>query len=188
MIMFVTEVFAQKKLFKDIFKESFPDDYKTIFGEINPDVLDGVVNLKYGGKTVLSKITPDNVEQVCTNVITLNVSQWVQAAKVMQTEYNVLKPVRRSTLITETGTEKQTSNDSNTTAIKAFNDTEFSPDNKNDSNSDKNVTTNHEHSETVTGFDGDVTDKLKKDFAFRLDNWRNSIIFALINEITIDIY
>lgn len=188
--MFVTEIFSnENRIFTNVFKTVFPTEYKEIFGETDSEILDSVVNLKYGGRTVISSITPDNAKQVVQTVITLNVANWVQAAKTMMLQYDVLNPVRNTVKTQTNGTEKQTSNDSNTTSVKAFNDDDFSPDNKNDSDTNKDVTTENIQVQTVSGFNsGDVQDKLKKDFQFRLDNWRESIIFALIKEITLSVY
>lgn len=176
-------------LFTNIFKNDFPDDYKTIFGERLPHVYDVVASLKFGNKELVSYLTSDNCKDVIDSLITANVENWVNAAKTMETEYDALNPVRRTVKTDVSGTEKQTSNDNDTQSIKAFNDTDFTPDNKNESNTDRDITTANNTVQTVSGYEnGDIQDKLQKDFAFRLDNWRESIIFALIKEITLDIY
>lgn len=188
--MLYNELFKQGNfLFADIFNKDFPDEFKKIFGERLPHVYDVTANFKYGNRTIVSSLNADNCHDVVNAIIQSNLDNWVKAANTMQSEYNALAPVRRTITTDVTGTEKQTSNDNNTTSVKAFNDTDFTPDNKNENNTDKDISTSNNRVETITGFDnGDIQDKIQKDFQFRLDNWRESIIFVLIKQITLDIY
>lgn len=187
--MTINELFTgDNQLITNIFKNNYPDDYKVIFGETQPSYYDTVALLKWGTREVVETITPDNCKDVVSAIIAINVDGWRKAATTMQKEFDALKPVRRTITTTGKGTENQTANDANTESVKAFNDTDFTPDNKNESNNTKERTTTDEHTETVTGFDGDVYSQLRKDFAFRLDNWRESIIFAIVSEITLSIY
>lgn len=187
--MTINELFTGDNLLvRDIFYKEHKEDYTAIFGNQIPQTYDVIISLKCGDKVVSDKVTVDNCKDVVNAIINANVENWKQAAKTMQKEFDALKPVRRSTTTTGKGTENQTANDANTESVKAFNDTDFTPDNKNESNNTKERTTTDERTETVTGFDGDVYSQLRKDFAFRLDNWRESIIFAIVSEITLNIY
>lgn len=187
--MTINELFKDDNLLvRDIFYREHMQDYRAIFGNVEPQIYDTLISLKCGNKVVNSNITGYNRKRIVNAIISANVDNWKQAAKTMQLEFDALKPVRRSTTTTGKGTENQTANDANTESIKAFNDTDFTPDNKNESNNTKERTTTDERTETVTGFDGDVYSQLRKDFAFRLDNWRESIIFAIVKEITLSIY
>ena len=179
---------GDNQLITNIFKVNYPDDYNAIFGDTQPTYYDTVALLKWGNREVVDTITPDNCKDVVSAVIAINIDGWRKAATTMQKEFDALKPVRRSTTTTGKGTENQTANDANTESVKAFNDTDFTPDNKNESNNTKERTTTDERTETVTGFDGDVYSQLRKDFAFHLENWRESIIFAIVSEITLSIY
>lgn len=187
--MTINELFTGDNLLvRDIFYKEHKEDYTAIFGNVLPQTYDVLISLKCGDKVVSDKVTVDNCKDVVNAIINANVENWKQAAKTMQLEFDTLNPVRRSTTTTGKGTENQTANDANTESVKAFNDTDFTPDNKNESNNTKERTTTDERTETVTGFDGDIYSQLRKDFAFRLDNWRESIIFAIVSEITLSIY
>ena len=187
--MTINELFTgDNLLMRDIFYKEHQADYTAIFGNQIPQTYDVLISLKCGDKVVSDKVTVDNCKDVVNAIINANVANWKQAAKTMQLEFDTLNPVRRKTTTTGKGTENQTANDANTESIKAFNDTDFTPDNKNESNNTKERTTTDERTETITGFDGDVYSQLRKDFAFRLDNWRESIIFAIVKEITLSIY
>lgn len=179
---------GDNQLITNIFKANFPDDYKAIFGDTQPTYYDTVALLKWGNREVCDTITPDNCKDVVSAVIAINVDGWIKASTTMQKEFDALQPVRRSTTTTGKGTDNQTANNANTESVKAFNDTDFTPDNKNETNNTTERTTTDERTETVTGFDGDIYTQLRKDFAFRLDNWRENIIFAIVNEITLSIY
>ena len=179
---------GDNQLITNIFKGNYPDDYNVIFGDTQPTYYDTVALLKWGNREVVETITPDNCKDVVSAVIAINVDGWRKAAATMQKEFDALKPVRRSTTTTGKGTENQTANDANTESVLAFNYTDFTPDTKNEGHNTKECTTTDERTETVTGFEGDVYSQLRKDFAFRLDNWRESIIFAIVSEITLSIY
>ena len=120
----------------------------------------------------------------------MNVDNWVKAANVMLTDYNALKPIKREVTRQTNGNNNETANDSTTDNSKAFNDTEFSPDSKGTSESTKSYTTEQTIVESVTGIGErkNTTDILQKEFAFRLEKWRESIIFAIVNEITLSVY
>lgn len=181
---------TERAIFATIFAPDFPEQYKAIFGETIPQVYDVTAILTCGNKTLLDSITPDSYKEIVTAVITVNVESWVKAANAMLAEYDAIKPVKRSVTRTEQGSENETATDSTTDSRKAFNDTDFSPDSKGQSDTEKTRSNNRDITETVVGIgEGkDITEQLRKEFAFRLDKWRKSIIFALINEITTNIY
>ena len=180
----------ERAVFATIFAVDFPEQYKTIFGETIPQVYDVVAVLECGEKTLLNVITPDSYKEIVSAVITMNVDSWVKAANAMLAEYDAINPVKRSTTRTEQTNENETATDNTTDSRKAFNDTDFSPDSRGESDSEKTRSANRSTTETVAGIgeSKDITETLRKEFAFRLDKWRKNIIFALINEITTQIY
>lgn len=180
---------GDKGVFVNVFKKDFPEHYAVIFGETLPQVYDTLAILKYGGKTLYGYITDDNCVDVVRSVITSNVDNWVLAAKAMTAKYDVAKPVSRETSRTEKVDDTETSADISTNSQKAFNDTDFTPDSKGQSDLTKDRASTRTITESVTGYgDGVISDKLKKEFQFRLDNWRENIIFAIIKELTLSIY
>ena len=187
--MTINELFTGDNLLvRDIFYKEHKEDYTAIFGNQTPQTYDVIISLKCGDKVVNNHISADNCKDVVNAIINANVENWKQGAKTMQLEFDTLNPVRSKTTTTGKGSENQTRNGDDIASVKAFNDTEFTPDNKNTSTDTNERTTTNESEVTVTGFEGDVYSQLKKDFQFRLDKWKESIIFAIVNEITLSIY
>lgn len=180
---------GDKGVFVNVFKKDFPEQYAVIFGETLPQVYDTLAILKCGDRTLFSYINDDNCADVVRSVISSSVDNWVLAAKAMMSIYDAAKPVSRETARTEKVDDTETSADISTNSQKAFNDTDFTPDTKGQSDLTKDRVTTHTITESVTGYgDGVISDKLKKEFQFRLGNWRESIIFAIIKELTLSIY
>lgn len=175
-------------LVRDIFYKEHKEDYTAIFGNVLPQTYDVLISLKCGDKVVSDKVTVDNCKDVVNAIISANVDGWKKAATTMQTEFDTLNPVMRKTTTTGKGSENQTRNGNDIASIKAFNDTDFTPDNKSTSTDTHERTTTNQNEVTVTGFDGDIYQHLQKDFNFRLAKWKESIIFAIVNEITLSIY
>lgn len=185
------ELFTPDKgIFATIFKPNYPEQYRVIFGQTIPQVYDVLAVLQCGNKTLVEAVTPDTYNEIVTAVIAVNVDNWVKAANAMLAEYNALQPVKREVTRQTNGKDNETANDSTTDSRKAFNDTDFSPDSKGTAETEKTRVTEQTTVESVTGIGEakETTDILRKEFAFRLDKWRESIIFAVVNEITISIY
>ena len=181
---------SDKGIFATIFKPNYPEQYGVIFGQTIPQTYDVLASFKYGDKTLVNAVTIDTYKDIVSAVIVMNVDNWVKAANIMLTEYNALKPIKREVTRQTNGNNNETSNDSTTDNHKAFNDTEFSPDSKGTTESTKSYTNEQTVIESVTGIGErkNTADILQKEFEFRLEKWRESIIFAIVNEITISVY
>lgn len=185
------ELFTPDKgIFATIFKPNYPEQYGVIFGQTIPQTYDVLTSFKCGDKTLVNAVTIETYKDIVSAVIAVNVDNWVKAANIMLTEYNVLKPVKREITRQTTGNNNETSNDSKTDNSKAFNDTDFSPESKGTSESTKSHTNQQTVVESVVGIgeSKNTTDILQKEFDFKLEKWRESIIFAIVNEITISVY
>ena len=181
---------SDKGIFATIFKPNYPEQYGVIFGQTIPQTYDVLASFKCGDKTLVNAVTIDTYKDIVSAVIAMNVDNWVKAANVMLTEYNVLKPIKREVTRQTNGKNNETANDSTTDNRKAFNDTEFSPDSKGISESEKTYTNEQTVVESVTGIGErkNTSDILQKEFEIRLEKWRESIIFAIVNEITLSVY
>ena len=181
---------SDKGIFATIFKPNYPEQYGIIFGQTIPQTYDVLASFKCGDKTLVDAVTIATYKDIVSAVIAMNVDNWVKAANIMLKDYDALKPIKREVTRQTNGNNNETANDSTTDNRKAFNDTEFSPDSKGTTESTKTYTNNQTVVESVTGISEtkDTTDILQKEFAFRLDKWRESIIFAIVNEITISVY
>lgn len=179
----------QNGLFTKVFKENFPTEYGKIFGNLDSVGVDTLVLLKYGEKEVLNTITSENANTYVSNVIVLMLPNWVKVADAYNTKYNVLEPTNKTTTKTNNATESENNTHTNISSNKPFNEVNFEEYDKDNNTSDKTRTNKTEVTEVVTGLNGkSAADELQKEIQFSLQNWRESIIFAIVNEITKSIY
>lgn len=177
-------------IFGTVFSPDFPYEYQKIFGDALPRTLDVYAVMTFGNKLLSDSITADNYKDIVSSVITVNVAGWVKQAEAMTAEYDVLKPVTREVNRTETRTTDETSESENLMSDKVYNDTDFNQNNKENETGSKNKT------ETVTvsdiesgnGTNKNISENIQKEIELRKINFRKNIIFALLQEITINIY
>lgn len=177
-------------IFATVFKTGYPTEYAAIFGDTDPAKLDAYALLMYGGKTVVSSITSDNASDVVSAVIAVNVQGWEREAAAMLADYDVLTPVTGQVERTETVTLQESTDNTETGANKAFNDTDFSDSDRKTANDERNRTEERQTTETSkgTGASKSISSEIAKELQLRRDNWRKNIIFALVSEITTTIY
>ena len=177
-------------IFATVFKTEYPTEYAAIFGDTDPTKLDTYALLMYGGKTLANSITSDNASDVVSAVIAVNVQGWEREAAAMLANYDVLTPVTGQIERTETVTLQESTNNTETDANKAFNDTDFSDSDRKTANDARNRTESRQTTETSkgTGAGKSISTEIEKELQLRRDNWRKSIIFALVKEITTSIY
>lgn len=186
-----SELFTKDNgIFATVFKTEYPTEYAAIFGDTDPTKLDAYALLMYGGKTVVSSITSDNASDVVSAVIAVNVQGWEREAAAMLADYDVLTPVTGSVERTETVTLQESTDNTETGANKAFNDTDFSDSDRKTANDERNRTESRKTTETSkgTGASKSISTEIEKEVQLRRDNWRKNIIFALVSEITTSIY
>jgi hypothetical protein len=186
-----SELFTKDNgIFATVFKTEYPTEYAAIFGDTDPTKLDAYALLMYGGKTVVSSITGDNARDIVSAVIAVNVQGWEREAAAMLADYDVLTPVTGSVERTETVTLQESTDNTETGANKAFNDTDFSDSDRKTANDERNRTEERQTTETSkgTGASKSISTEIAKELQLRRDNWRKNIIFALIRELTTSIY
>lgn len=177
-------------IFATVFKTGYPTEYAAIFGDTDPDRLDAHALLMYGGRTVVSGITGDNASDAVSAVIAINVQGWEREAAAMLADYDVLAPVTGQIERTETVTLRESTDNTETGADKAFNDTGFSDSGRKTANDERNRTEERRTTETNkgTGASKSIPGEIAKELQLRRDNWRKNIIFALVRELTTSIY
>lgn len=176
-------------IFSTIFSTEFATAYKTIFGDVLPQSMDVYVLKTFGEKTLINYLTPDNYKDVVNSVIALNVDGWTKQAELMQKEFDILNPTISETTTTENTGATQTDTGESIASNKVYNDTDFNQNSKdNDNRQTERKETKSVSSVTKGLGNTDVISAIKKEISFRLQNWRKSITFALINEITTEIY
>lgn len=177
-------------IFETIFQPDFPDDFSQIFGDTLAKSLDLQATMLYGNRLLLDAVTTETYRDIVTSVISMNVSNWVKQAKTMNSEYDVLKPVIHEINRTETRTTDETNESENTTSEKVYNDTEFNENNKEHGTGTNNKTETVTVTDTESGIGSNknISETIQKEMMLRAINWKKNIIFALVKEITIDIY
>ena len=176
-------------LFTDVFKPNFPEEYAEIFGEMDSSALDTLVLLNYSERECINTITQTNANEYIKNIIALSVNNWVRVASAYNAQYDVLNPVQQQTTREDNTTENANNNNTNVTSNKPYNATDFVEYDKDSTTYDNTRTNNVTSTQKVIGLGNkSVTDELTKEIEFRLQDWRKSIIFAIINDITKLIY
>lgn len=112
-------------IFATVFKTEYPTEYAAIFGDTDPTKLDAYALLQFGGKTVVNSINAENASDVVSAVIAVNVQGWEREAAAMLADYDVLTPVTGEIERTETVTLQESTDNTETGANVAFNDTDF---------------------------------------------------------------
>lgn len=185
------ELFTKNNgIFKTVFNAEYPTEYVAIFGDTPPEKLDAYTLLKCGGKTLVGSITSDNAKDVVMAVIAVNVQGWVREAEAMLADYDVLTPVTGTVERTETVTLQENTDNTETGANKAFNDNDFSDGDRKTETDERNRTEERRTTETIigTGTSKSISNEISKELQLRRDKWQEKIIFALVSEITLDIY
>lgn len=177
-------------IFRAVFKAGYPTEYAAIFGDTAPEKLDAYALLRFGGKTVVNSINAENASDVVSAVIAVNVQGWEREAAAMLAGYDVLAPVTGQVERMETVTLQESTDNTETGANKAFNDTGFSDSDRKTANDERNRTEERRTTETSkgTGASKSISTEIAKELQLRRDNWRKNIIFALVSEITMSIY
>ena len=177
-------------IFQTVFKTEYPTEYAAIFGDTDPTKLDAYALLQFGGKTVVNSINADNASDVVSAVIAVNVQGWEREAAAMLADYDVLTPTTGEIERTETVTLQENTDNTETGANVAFNDTDFSDSDRKTAQDERNRTESRKTTETSkgTGASKSISSEIEKELLLRRDNWRKKIIFALVGEITTSIY
>lgn len=186
-----SELFTEGNgIFTTVFKAGYPTEYAAIFGDTDPTKLDAYALLQFGGKTLVSSINAANASDVVSAVIDVYIQGWVREAAAMLAEYDVITPVTGEIERTETVTLQESTDNTETGANVAFNDTGFSDSDRKTAQDARNRTESRKTTETSkgTGASKSISLEIEKELRLRRDNWKKNIIFALVREITTSIY
>lgn len=181
---------ADRGIFGDIFNVQFPDEYVQIFRGAVPKSLDLYAVMTYGEKTLSNAITPENYRDIVSVVIQMQLDSWLKQANTMTAEYDALNPITGTHERTETTVTSETNNNESINEQKVFNDEQFNADKREtaDRTSEKTETKSFTDITNGIGNSAGVSTTIEKEMNLRVLNWRKSIIFALIKEITTEIY
>lgn len=189
--MKIIDIYPDPKhgLFTEVFKANFTTEYAEIFGEMDSVGLDTLVILNYSNRECINTITQANANEYIKNIIALSVGDWVRVANAYNAQYDVLNPIQQHTTREDNTTESANNNNTNVAYNKPYNATDFVEYDKDSTTYDNTRTNNLTSTQKIVGLGAkSATDEIKKEIEFRLQNWRKSIIFAIINDITKSIY
>lgn len=172
-----------------IFADSYSTEYVLYFGTTEPNVIDDYVLLEFGERLLNAKITAENCVNMLVSIIAMYLPIWGKLAATLALSYNAATPITETR--TKTGTLQRSANSTTTqtTAEKAFNDSDFVTDTQNtDTNSGLN-TDSYNLTETVTASNSEVTKRVATEFDFRKNNsLQFEIVNNIINAIALQIY
>ena len=175
-------------LFATYFYPDFGDEYQTIFASTPPEELDAVAAFKYGNRTLSEGLTAATAAPVLRGIISMRVSDWLKQAEAMTTEYNAVTPTTAKVTKTENRDTSEQGTDNTTNAEKAFNDDMFTDGERDTSEQNKTRTETVTSTTEQQGTTGNVSENVVKEMELRRNKWQEKIIFALVSEITLDIY
>ena len=169
-------------LFAKYFYPDFVDEYQTIFARTPPEELDAVAAFKYGNRTLSDGLTATTAAPVLRGIISMRLGDWLKQAEAMTTEYNAVTPTTAKVTKTENRNTSEQGTD-NTTNAEKFTDGERDTSEQNKTRTETVTSTTEQQGTT-----GNVSENVVKEMELRRNKWQEKIIFALVSEITLDIY
>ena len=165
-----------------IFAENFATDFANFFPNAAAATVDNFILHKYGNRYLQSDIDSDETAAaaVCA-VITIYLPSWQKIHGALTAQYNAAENVNETK--TKVGTIERENLD--TTAQKAFNDTNFVDDTQNAANGLETYNLTETRRET----NGDAVQNISREIDLRKrQNLQLQIIETIINEICLTIY
>lgn len=180
----------EKGVFTRVFKEEYPTEYKTIFGNTPPESIDIHSVILYGERELMKAITPSNLDTVISTVILMNKEVWVKQATVINDEYDVIKPFVSERIETGKATRDEDVNNDIINSKKYFNDDEFTDGQKETAQTQQGWQENKESTYTQRGYGGTrlISEIIQKELELRQINIIKKVMLSLVKEVTLDIY
>jgi hypothetical protein len=177
-------------IFATVFATEYPEQYAKIFGNTPSKQLDTFALLNWGGRTLVDAVTADTYKDIVSSIIAVNVQGWERQAAAMLADYDPLKPNAKQTERTETVTVDESETGNTLQANKTYNDTDFTDNDRETDSTDRNRTETKKETVSESGISGNQNFAaiIEKETEVRRIKWQKNIIFALVNEITTDIY
>lgn len=172
-------------LFSGIFKERYPDIYAEIFADTLPDTF---AMIQYGNREIIESMTPENVKGYCGAILDMCADSFKSRWDTFSKKYDFLKPVVSSVESEKTISVNEMNTNGKVKADKAFNDSDFVNDSKEDQTNDRDKTEKETGTVTQTGFTGNVTEAMLNEYRARLLKVREEIVKDLVSYITLSIY
>lgn len=174
-------------IFADVFATRYPNEFAEIFGSTSPEKVDAYAKFHYGERTLLASITSTTMAVIADAIIYLNVGQWQRGARAIRYKYDFNAPVLQERTRKETATENAITTDVSTDSNKAFNDTDFTPDSKGQTDGTRNNDRTATVTETTKGV-ASMADAVAAEMELAKKQWADTVVGLLIGQITNSIY
>lgn len=177
-------------LFKEIFFKDLTEQYKELFGELDPLVLDSHANYHYSDKPLLNKIDLNNYKDYIKNIILFNYNIWKTQKELLNLTYDITNPLIEKTTKTGYVIQDNKNNNVNIESATAFNDANFKDNGKTETK--ENATRKEEYNieNTRSGANGNnnITTDIQKEINFRKQNFYREIIKDIVSSLTKKVY
>lgn len=173
-----------------IFAEDFQQAFNSLFGGQTASNVNKMVLFLYGEKTVLPSVNSDNWGVIVEMIISQRLTGWEKQQQALTAEYSVLTPNKTTETVSHTADRNKTNNGERLSANKAFNDNNFSDNERNTDTATGTETETYNTERVTMGSNGStpVSEVILQEVKLRQYNLQKAIITAIVNEITTDIY
>lgn len=170
-----------------LISNTFATEYVSIFGSMQPSLLDTRNVLMYSDKPLIGVLSEDNRDTLITDLVGVYIYDWVTAAEALKTKYAITELVDVD--ITESSsTNDNTYNGTSLVGNKRFDDANIVDDNR---TTDNNSTTAKGATTTTHKSTKQLSDTRKRSlevFYDKLEHLQLRINKQLINEITLSLW
>lgn len=184
------ELFTSADGIFNVFEQSFPTDFETLFGEQTAQALNSFALGLYGNKTLFDYITADSYPDFVKIAISQRLQGWTRTNSALLAQYDVT--TGEKTEHTKTGTEGVSVNDNNETltANKPFNNENFDDGQRQTRTGQKSEDRTYNLTDNTTrSLGGESANKsLQKEIEIRRYNLQRQIMSDIVAEITLSVY
>ena len=176
--------------FLPVMENGYPETYKSLFGTIDPMLLDTNICMKYGDRDLISVFTNDNAVTLIKSVIILKADGWVKQANALNIDYDLLQPVTGKQVTTISENVDETNTGSDTKQSTTFNDSEFGNDERNEQTGTGNRKSEKTQSIESSGICSgkSVSEIISEEIKLRKKSLQAQVINELISELILSIY
>lgn len=181
---------TDRAIFTNVFEPNFPELYQTIFGTIDPNLLDSTLLMRYGNRTLALTFNNDNYKALINSVITINGDSWEKQAQAFNVSYNVAQGASVESEKTISGTTDDNSTGVDENQDITFNNSEYGNNERTNRTNTANRKSEQKETYRQSGNLGgsNIIENVTQEVKLRQNNLRAQVIKELVNEITLQIY
>lgn len=170
-----------------LISNTFATEYVSIFGSVQPSLLDTHNALKYSDKPLIGVLSEDNRDTLITDLVGAYINDWVEAAEALKAKYSITELVDVDTTETSS-TNDNTYSGTSLGGNKRFDDTNIVDDTRTTDNNTTNIkgatTTTHKSTKQLS----DTRKRSLEVFYDKLEHLQLRINKQLINDITLTLW